>query len=228
MMVLKMINLWAVCASHIDEEKRLYYLNLMLESYKNQTVIIPMCISISGSENISSKIDDLINKWPDIIFLRQNEKLYQFEHYTKIVDYLNKIHGNVHLLFTDDDDIWNNIRVETYLKYNDDIFKIENSILRGSSIENSQLSKSDEYIQICMTINKFYEICKHIERHLQNIKTLSFDMRFNIIAMYEITQYKIPPNYKTDTWLYFYRFSFDINQVSQRSNYTKITNDICS
>ncbi len=205
--------LWAACASHVGDAKRCGFLNDMLASWEEQTVRVPMCVSISHSEEMRERVEELVERWSvraGVVFLLQPGRLYQFEHYSKAMRYISAIQPQAHVVFTDDDDLWNKTRCETYLKYDDDIFEISGSVVLGSNIEEclSKPSNAEEYVQLCMKIDKFDEIFHGVlQVNPQGVKCWVFDLYFYRLAT------SLSVKYETQEWLYFYRSSYKSEQL---------------
>lgn len=108
-------------ASHFSNLNRISYFIQCLESLMKQTIIIPVYISISfEDENIRKNIIEILKEkrflenHPNIHIFIQNEKTSQMFHYY----YLFKEVSNKHewIMFCDDDDTYNEIRVENIIK----------------------------------------------------------------------------------------------------------------
>ena len=82
-------------ASHIDCEERLIYLSELIKSISQYSVFI------SISSNVSSFY---LEEYKNVIVLKQDKELKQFEHIKKILQYRNNIDENKTILFMDDDD----------------------------------------------------------------------------------------------------------------------------
>lgn len=109
-------KLIVLCASHLDSERRVQYFLELLQCYRDQSSIAEFHISISFEKEISedvkkvfSFIIDLKKKNYPITFYVQKERKYQFEHY-KILSQKSFL-GNPWIIFSDDDDLWDNKRV---------------------------------------------------------------------------------------------------------------------
>jgi hypothetical protein len=107
-------------ASHISSEKRLQYLFECLESFIKQTVIIPVYLSISFEKEELKRIFMLNyaktnNSYNSVITIYiQPQKTPQMRHMASIFPLL--VHQYKWIMFSDDDDLYEPLRVEVFLK----------------------------------------------------------------------------------------------------------------
>ena len=109
--------LLCLCASHIDSENRIGRLFQMINSWKEQTIQVPLIISISFEiPRLELLFDSIYNKIDKLTIIKSKVKFRQFEHYFKLVAILEKaeIRDDRFIMFTDDDDLWSNKRSEIF------------------------------------------------------------------------------------------------------------------
>lgn len=112
----------ALCASHIarDDLLRREYLMNMLQSVNSQTVPIHLYMSVSGLDDKTIlELQDLYAPWLHLISRGDCEysQLSQFQHYKLLCEELSEIMSpDTWCMFTDDDDVWHERRVEVYLQ----------------------------------------------------------------------------------------------------------------
>jgi hypothetical protein len=199
----------ALCASHISEHARLFLFEKMLNSVMCQTINTTLHISISSNKELEYVVDSFIKKWSNdqIIFYKRNNVLAQFRHYSLLIEDLQEIlNPDTSILFTDDDDIWSPIRVETYVEHiklhNDKTFIISNSIIRGINIIDSVKieDKNDEYVSICTTLRlaMTYITTTFYKKRLES---LVFDVEFYKTVSLNCPKYHM----ENSEWLYFYQ-----------------------
>lgn len=109
----------ALCASHIDSPSRLAALHRMLHSVSAQTQSIKLYLSVSSDDGV--ELQEVVERlrstnefkeWLHVV--SRDRHLTQFEHYNLLsldVD----VRGSW-LMFTDDDDVWHERRVENYAR----------------------------------------------------------------------------------------------------------------
>ena len=105
-----MVFLVTLCASHINEAKRLSSLKSAVKSHSNQTLSTPLFISISFEDAFEKLVDDLIESLTTISikFFKQKGRLSQFQHYKYLAEQFDTIVTNrLWCLFMDDDDYLN-------------------------------------------------------------------------------------------------------------------------
>jgi hypothetical protein len=115
------MQLLALCASHINHEKRLEDLYLMLNSWKEQTFSIELHISLSSELDIldAKHIQELLrNTYGNKLFVYPcSKRLSQFKHYERLTDFvLNDRTKDAWIIFTDDDDLSHSSWIEVYHK----------------------------------------------------------------------------------------------------------------
>lgn len=124
-----------VIASHLSNSKRILYLIECLESLLNQTIPISIYLSISFNNDAireeflnNYKIMDLCNK---IFLVIREHKTPQMRHIYMLSPELEKKHKWI--MFCDDDDSYDNNRVEQIIKY------IYSGLIQCSQIPNKKL-----------------------------------------------------------------------------------------
>jgi hypothetical protein len=209
-----------LCASHITSVQRLIYLNAMINSYLAQTIKKPLYISISYSDKkFLRELKSLIDKYEcinyEIKFFIRDFSLSQFEHYDLLLNQNKEILKGKWILFTDDDDLWNNNRIETYIKYintnTKDCFNIRSCIscddLYVTSIKDINLNKciectTNEYFNYCIKYEKLIDIIKNLCKHISLSEPI-FDLHLK--TKMDLISYE---SYKNESWIYFYRIYF--------------------
>lgn len=211
-----------LCACHITSVQRLIYLNSMIKSYLGQTIKKPLYISVSYSDKkFLKELESLIYKYEcinyEIQFFIRHFRLSQFEHYDLLLNQNKEIFNGKWILFTDDDDLWNSNRIETYIKYinintnTKDCFNILSSIscddLYVSSIKELDLNKciectTNEYFNYCIKYEKLSDIIKNLCKYIPLSEPV-FDL--HVKTQMDMISYA---SYKNETWIYFYRIYF--------------------
>ncbi len=209
-----MTNLSVLCASHIESGQRLIYLEYMLQSWYKQSKPCKLYLSISYSENLKVDVSHLTNSWKTYTNLfnvtMRSSKLSQFEHYRLLLTE-NDLDW---IIFTDDDDLWNTIRVEKYLQceFKDkQIYCIDNTFisydLYSTNIfyvlndSNAKKYCVCEYLTICLQAKKCLNIINDIIEGGVSIKEKVFDLKFRnwIFKYYSVN------TIESETCLYWYR-----------------------
>lgn len=150
------ILLISLCALHINTKEKIKKLENMLISWNQQTYKIKMIISISYDESIKNDMEQLINKQfnkygNDLIIIDNKiNKKTQFEHYKIISKKYYDIYHTHYVIFTDDDDIWNNNRTAIY-----------NILLQYDKITGLQYDYIS-YPFICESINNYASEYKNV------------------------------------------------------------------
>ena len=169
-----MSNNKLVCliASHLNCNERMKNFDELLDSIhkqKNFDELIDnihkqkdseknIYISLSADNNIdTSKIIKKINSL-GFTLLFSETKLSQFQHYSKLINIVNE--QNIWIIFSDDDDVWDNYRLATYEKIlNHDNIKnmtfikiIPTAILSQMKGNKYTFSNEDNYVNYCIPI----------------------------------------------------------------------------
>ena len=109
-------------ASHLSNPKRIFYLLECLGSLLKQTTVIPIYLSISfeNDDIKTSLLEGLGNNGyinhPLIHILVQSDKTPQMRHFLSILDVLSMKREHKWIMFCDDDDTYDPIRVENLIK----------------------------------------------------------------------------------------------------------------
>lgn len=150
------MRLIALCASHIDCYKRLCALHRMLNSVAAQTISVDLYLSISGAHE--STIETIRDHGAKVHVFARQAPLTQFQHYKLLcADLLSNQESveDVWCMFTDDDDVWNERRVEAYL------YAIKSSVhdvvvCAGGRMHNGRLVESPiEYFEYAARFTLF-------------------------------------------------------------------------
>ena len=106
----------ALCASHIDSERRLRHFRNMLESWKEQTINIPLYVSLSTEPMWNRLVlkRSLEATYPGLQVFTRSRKHSQFSHYKALTDELYDECPEAWVIFTDDDDLWHPLRALSY------------------------------------------------------------------------------------------------------------------
>ena len=99
-----------LCASHMNTLGRWERFMQMLTSWKEQTVEVPLIVSMSFEESVEDVIS--LPEMEGLTIIRQRRKMSQFEHYQALAE-LDWAEGTW-VMFTDDDDLWHEARVDVY------------------------------------------------------------------------------------------------------------------
>ncbi len=200
------MSIITLCASHIRNMDDIIRLNEMIESHNNQTIKSKLYISISyDSDNLLEGIIKLQTN--DVILYIRDKPTSQFMHYKMLANESSNIYKDIHVLFTDDDDILDPIRNETYLKFiKNDIIRIKSVVrfydyigFNKSNINRNQ-NTINEYVNICIRLNILCYILNNVSD--DELNKWAFDCQFNCIVTsfhktYEHLSYKP---------LYYYRY----------------------
>lgn len=109
-------SLICLCASHIESARRFEHFKCMIQSWREQTVKLPLYISLSFDKELL--LEEEINKLSeDRLFIYITEKQSQFSHYKTLLKKLStKINfADMWVMFTDDDDLWHTKRTAEYI-----------------------------------------------------------------------------------------------------------------
>jgi len=156
-------------ASHISNPKRIGYLKECLESLLNQTIIIPVYLSISFETPFLQEFFKIslenIEKNPLINIVIKEEKTAQMKHYYELLNVLDSNHEWI--MFCDDDDTYKTDRVENIIK---SVYQLEQNIketennkfigLYESHCEKDHREHRHEYWCYCihrLIIERFYD-----------------------------------------------------------------------
>lgn len=145
-------------ASHLNCNDRVDNFNDLLDTINFQLGCSnkKICISLSHDENINiTKTLELIRKYRfDLNYSKK--KLSQFEHYKKLVDGLTVNDPlNTWIIFSDDDDIWNDNRIYTYhdiiKKVNDDnVAYLKTSAFEVVNNKIFRINTKTNYVDFCV------------------------------------------------------------------------------
>jgi hypothetical protein len=216
-----MKSIVALCSSHINCFQRLMYLEYMLKSWFQQTLKIPIYLSVSCSKNTNIELNNILDIWKKktnlFHFFVRPMKLSQFEHYNLLV-YENKFDW---ILFTDDDDLWNNTRVETYVKHIKQQ-KDSNCILLSNVLSNWDLvstcindiketTATKDYCVEYVNYSMKSEFLKRIINIIIDTKKITLNNPvFDMYLKSHIQTKEVYYKYKPDEFLYFHRlYSLD-------------------
>lgn len=96
----------AMCATHIDSERRWLLLQRMIASVQAQTHAVRLYISASCAQERRHHLQELVRMadGQSLVVLAQDQHCSQFEHYQHIVRHLLPSLEDIWCLFTDDDD----------------------------------------------------------------------------------------------------------------------------
>lgn len=191
-----------LCASHITSIDDIARIKDMIASHNSQTLKTKLYISISYEDDLVKYIQELQTD-NTILYIRHNPTT-QFMHYKLLVDDLLPIYKDIHVLFTDDDDILHPHRNEIYAEYlRHDIIKIDSvKILYdefGFNQKNITESKPDEYVNLCIRLNIFAEILNN--KLNDKLDKWLCDVEFNMFISHYYKIYKLP----YPIGLYYYR-----------------------
>ena len=172
-----MMNLVALCASHINCKERLHSIQIMINSLLDQKEPINIFVSISSEKELLNELNDIINsynnKYDIIKFIFHSQKQSQFEHYKSLcVTYFNNkdiTFEDTWCLFCDDDDFCNPSRSSFYKteiikiisneKHNSIVYPKYQSIYFVCS-EMQHCCKEDECYNILEPIDSRYHLSK--------------------------------------------------------------------
>lgn len=191
----------------------------MIVSWSKQTIIKPLYVSLSHTFKKSPKlIDDFIEKWNTVNFTVRDTRHSQFEHYNLLLEENKDTFKNEWIMFTDDDDLWNTCRIETYMDFlstidiryiNAECFTIKGTIVGDDScvclVDDINLQKcndviTDEYIDICIKYEKLVETINKVLKEEVKLSNPLFDIHMKVSLTYQLFG-----GYKSENWLYFYR-----------------------
>jgi len=204
-----------IIASHISNPKRIGHLIECLTSLLNQSIVIPIYLSISFENKdlqnqfgiVFSECTNLFSKYLHIII--RNEKTPQMRHMDKLLPLLNNKHDWV--MFCDDDDIYHENRVEifinTIVKGLNDIQNIPDKQFAGmyESVDGTpHTSKRQEYWCYCVHIRLLIRFLELLTPYPDVIDNKCCDVlfgeylrRLNPNLLYSIIELKLY-NYRVD------------------------------
>lgn len=212
-----------LCASYIITYRRLKYLDNMLQSWHNQTESSKLYISISYAEDMMEDVYILLKKWKYIandafVYSPKNVRFSQFEHYESLLsEFKDEFEPlNEWIMFTDDDDLWNINRIQSYKQFlydfrnvTNDAFCIHNSIIcyyTNDTIQEIDLEKCTndglEYVDYCI---RYTSILKAIAdaKDFSHISNNYFDLQFGPwVRQISDTYIRL----KKHEWLYLHRY----------------------
>ena len=150
----------ALCASHVDTGDRLAALHRMLDSVCAQTCPIDLYLSVSGTDFVS---ESWLSMHYGSVHVRHRgaRRLSQFQHYKLLVDELSHRTDTKRTwcIFTDDDDVWHEIRVESYAVAIDDATRrgrYAPVACIGGRMHNGQMVEMViEYFEFAATLHEF-------------------------------------------------------------------------
>lgn len=190
------INICIIVASHISTAVRVKYLCDCLNSLLEQTLVIPIILSISFEDELvftiykkQMEMKKLSNN-PNITVIIRENKTAQFRHIFKVFESVK--HKYDYFMFCDDDDTYNNTRV----------YKFVNSLLYGLNTADSRIfagvceidevylrdKKSIEYWNYLLCSNILQEFITKIQvGGFDNfVDNFMFDMLFGYYLMMKI------------------------------------------
>lgn len=179
----------ALCASHIDSDERLKALHRMLDSVSAQTYPIELHISISGVDSVVTQ--DLRNKYKWLHVYHRQEHLAQFEHYKLLSEEVLA----EWCMFTDDDDVWHERRVEKYLA---SIKETQNDVVAcvaGRMHNGRMLDEPIEYFEFAAKLAMFCQFFSRARPELLKLRGCDLIWR-NVMRSLPCTLFI------TNTWLY--------------------------
>ena len=167
-------------ASHISNPKRIGYLKECLESLLNQTIIIPVYLSVSFETPFLQEFFKIslenIEKNPLINIVIKEEKTAQMKHYYELLNVIDSNHEWI--MFCDDDDTYKMDRVENIIK---SVYQLEQNIketennkfigLYESHCEKDHREHRHEYWCYCihrLIIERFYDRIKEYPDIIDN------------------------------------------------------------
>jgi hypothetical protein len=194
-----------LCASHITSLDDITRIKEMIASHDNQTLKTKLYISISYENDLLEYIQEFESN-NTILYIRDNPTT-QFMHYKLLVNDLLPIYKNIHVLFTDDDDILHPNRNATYAQYlNHKIIKINSIKILcdefGFNKEHITEGKPDEYVNLCIRLNIISEILNNKPDDELNKWLCDVDFNMHVSHYYNI--YRLP----YPIGLYYYRKHF--------------------
>lgn len=133
-----------LCGSHMTSIEKMSLFQLMVKSWHNNSVVIPLYVSMSCDtkiyDNIRRRIEIMELLYPELKIFLSNHPLSQFEHYKLLSEKVIEIYGpDIFILFTDDDDLWNTSRVKVYSEC---IIQMDEQIQNISSFKSSSYADS--------------------------------------------------------------------------------------
>lgn len=210
-----MATLIILCASHLNEDINIHHMNAMLDSQIKQSHVCDIYISLTGLslEYLHPRVH---------IFKQPEPYLTQFEHYKRLVSRL--CHDNIltdrnYAIFSDDDDIMDRTRNQTYLNELDDVSVkmvcFDNSVVRvalsgdfGDHPETIILATNcNEYVKWCVRGDILHEIIGQMSD--ERTKVYAADVEFaRRLSAYERNTKII----YIDKPLYYYRYNMFVNK----------------
>ena len=151
-----MSNNKLVCliASHLNCNERMKNFDELLDNiHKQKDSKKNIYISLSADIDTSKIIKKINNFGFTLLF--SETKLSQFQHYSKLINILNE--QNIWIIFSDDDDVWDNYRLATYEKIlnHDNIKNMTFIKTKPTAILNGDeytFSNEDNYVNYCIPI----------------------------------------------------------------------------
>jgi hypothetical protein len=142
-----MYNIVCFIASYITNKNRCNLLSCMIKSVLNQTIKIPIYISISSNEECHKDIKELETKYQHHNYVKiflHNDKKSQFEHYSFLCGQISEIlHSITWCMFCDDDDYCHPKRASNYYEM------IKNTNRRDLAVQNNNVLLLQESVDTC-------------------------------------------------------------------------------
>jgi hypothetical protein len=176
-----LVKLVSLCASHINNERRLQYFVYMIQSWREQKYHVPLHVSISYAPQFEQLIDRIAsqNSKQGLSIYRTHQHLTQFEHYDRLAKLMD-VAPETWCLFTDDDDLWNPMRSHFY--HHAITKALSTDIKSQISDVRSPSTFSEETEQVMLSVKKFAELPTELPTNFvyksHNINYVSFSCRF--------------------------------------------------
>lgn len=172
------MEICVIIPSHINNIKRAKLLISCLESLLNQTILIPIYLSMSFETDLDKKLfiklnekDNLINN-KLIYFIYQEIKTSQFRHIEYVINQVKNKYK--YIMFCDDDDKYEKNRVEKFINmidYGESVYpkdKIFVGAYERDLLKGTHTSSFYEYWSYCVNI-------KYIINFFDTIKINNYD-----------------------------------------------------
>lgn len=248
----------SLCASHIDTLERMSLLQLMIQSWHSNTVQIPLFISLSYDEYLQEDILNTISQmremYPLLTVNISNVKLAQFEHYKILSETVVVLYSpSTFIIFSDDDDLWSENRVELYKncisQFHDIIHSVSSIKMCGyytcdgashpdmRYISNfAQLQNYKNLIKVIDTVNipgEYWQYCVPIKYFQEFMTKASDDLlkhKYCDLTFTKFIYFYNPENVKIvhlpkDRIGYFYRYLKVRNVVNPEEVVIKATHE---
>jgi hypothetical protein len=185
------VGLVQLCASHINSERRVGRLRIMLESWSKQTQQVPMYLSISFASDVLKKLAlAILKERPrtavDLVVLCNKTPKSQFQHYQQLAARVSQEqHTSVKMwcIFTDDDDESHPERTASYvyalsrevqagtLAAASCVFEEEQAATQAQyaaafaktkQADTSKLGRDREYFHYCVRVCTLVDFCTRV------------------------------------------------------------------